>query len=217
MTKGSAEDVPPLKITRARTRRRPVSLPAPRERPPAPPPPEKDLPQHVHEDVTHLRYEAFKQSSAPANRMSSSHPSLSTRPYSAITVQRDLVRVLVRAQHFGGEKSSYSGLLHFLGRSRTPTQDGPRTMSTISAPILNTPAFGSSWASLVDKAALEGLPERERKRQEAIFELIATEAAYVRDLQLIVEIFYSSMINLLEPKAITVIFANVEDLLLTNT
>ena len=28
----------------------------------------------------------------------------------------------------------------------------------------------------------------ERKRQEAIFELINTEAAYVRDLQLIVEV-----------------------------
>ena len=59
----------------------------------------------------------------------------------------------------------------------------------------------------MDKAALEGLPERERKRQEAryfvtqmqatlthigyhqaIFEFIATEAAYVRDLQLIVEV-----------------------------
>jgi actin cytoskeleton-regulatory complex protein PAN1 len=61
-----------------------------------------------------------------------------------------------------------------------------------------------SWASLVDRNALEGLPDKERKRQEvgrlyalgklhymssqAIFELIATEAAYVRDLQLIVEV-----------------------------
>jgi actin cytoskeleton-regulatory complex protein PAN1 len=66
-----------------------------------------------------------------------------------------------------------------------------------------------SWASLVDKSALEGLPDRERRRQEvclrfgsiykrkpvlmrifgkAIFELIATEGAYVRDLQLVVEV-----------------------------
>jgi actin cytoskeleton-regulatory complex protein PAN1 len=62
----------------------------------------------------------------------------------------------------------------------------------------------------VDKTALEGIPPGERKRQEvafhfprhfvpfitcsfnlvlqAIFELINTELAYVRDLQLIVEV-----------------------------
>ena len=58
----------------------------------------------------------------------------------------------------------------------------------------------------MDKSALEGLPDRERRRQEvclrfcpihkvlmrmvgkAIFELIATEGAYVRDLQLTVEV-----------------------------
>lgn len=61
----------------------------------------------------------------------------------------------------------------------------------------------------MDKSALEGLPDRERRRQEvgfclgfmpkcktvlihlagkAIFELIATEGAYVRDLQLVVEV-----------------------------
>ena len=58
----------------------------------------------------------------------------------------------------------------------------------------------------MDKSALDGLPDRERRRQEvcflflssivrfyryfgkAIFELIATEGAYVRDLQLVVEV-----------------------------
>jgi len=69
----------------------------------------------------------------------------------------------------------------------------------------------------VDKTALEGIPTEERKRQEAIFELIYTEGAYVRDLQLIVEVFLSKMIRILDEKAITVVFANIEDLLLTNT
>lgn len=64
--------------------------------------------------------------------------------------------------------------------------------------------IGKSWSSLVDKSVVEGLPDTERKRQEvgympcvcvmvadrvqAIFELIATESAYVRDLQMIVEV-----------------------------
>jgi len=65
--------------------------------------------------------------------------------------------------------------------------------------------------------ALEGLPNDERKRQEAIFELISTEGAYVRDLQLIVGTFLAKLIPLLDEKAITVVFANIEDILLTNT
>ena len=40
----------------------------------------------------------------------------------------------------------------------------------------------------MDKSVLEEMPTKERRRQEAIFELISTEAAYVRDLQLIVEV-----------------------------
>jgi hypothetical protein len=52
---------------------------------------------------------------------------------------------------------------------------------------------------------------------QAIFELINTESAYVRDLQLIVEVFYASILPILSEKEATVVFANVEDLLLTNT
>ncbi|KAG2021075.1 signal transducer [Coprinopsis cinerea AmutBmut pab1-1] len=91
----------------------------------------------------------------------------------------------------------------------TPGVDSPSRAAS--------PTFGTSWASLVDKTALEGIPSNERKRQEAIFELINTEVAYVRDLQLIVEVFYSSMLDILSHKEITVVFANVEDILLTNT
>jgi hypothetical protein len=61
---------------------------------------------------------------------------------------------------------------------------------------------------LVDRSVVEGIPDDERKRQEvgsqpglgsgvdlgqAIFELIATESAYVRDLQMIVEVGWRSI------------------------
>jgi actin cytoskeleton-regulatory complex protein PAN1 len=71
---------------------------------------------------------------------------------------------------------------------------------------------------------------------QVIFELIATETAYVRDLQLIVEVshdigslqtktsscsssqvFYSDVIEILDAKDVEIIFSNVEDLLLVNT
>ncbi|ORX36220.1 hypothetical protein BD324DRAFT_627945 [Kockovaella imperatae] len=79
--------------------------------------------------------------------------------------------------------------------------------------------IGKTWSSLVDQGVLESMGDRERKRQEAIFEFIATEAAYNRDLQLIVEVFYASILHrkILDDKALTVIFANIEDILLANT
>ncbi|KAJ3827567.1 hypothetical protein F5880DRAFT_1609212 [Lentinula raphanica] len=187
-----------------------------------------EIPSHIEtQDTTPLddafeRYEAFRlaRSNADNNRLSTASfdTSLSS-PTTSVTMST--------APSKDGEARSHSGIFHFLsGRSKTPVDTDRRTL-TISAPILSnpssedsvrsaSPAFGSSWASLVDKSALEGIPPNERKRQEAIFELIATENAYVHDLQLIVEVFYSKLLPLLDRKAIVVIFANIEDILLTN-
>lgn len=65
--------------------------------------------------------------------------------------------------------------------------------------------------------AVAALPDHERKRQEAIFELCQTESTHVRDLQTIVEVFYNNIDSrgLLDEKARTVIFGNIEDVLLT--
>ncbi|KAG8749194.1 hypothetical protein FRC11_011540, partial [Ceratobasidium sp. 423] len=125
--------------------------------------------------------------------------------------------------------STKAAIKNFFGRGSE--RDRPRATVTISAPVISapisssgganergpSPAFGMSWTSLVDKSVVEGIPDDERKRQEAIFELIATESAYVRDLQMIVEKFYASMVPMLDEKSATVIFANVEDILLCNT
>jgi len=54
-------------------------------------------------------------------------------------------------------------------------------------------------------------------QNQAIFEFIATESTYNRDLQLIVQSFYAPLLDILDEKALTVIFANVEDILLANT
>lgn len=76
-------------------------------------------------------------------------------------------------------------------------------------------AGAPSWSSLVGPELLSGLSDTERKRQEAIFELISTETAHVRDLQIIVEVFFNSMQSMLSEKASTVIFANIESVLFT--
>ncbi|GAA5957438.1 hypothetical protein JCM21900_003306 [Sporobolomyces salmonicolor] len=113
------------------------------------------------------------------------------------------------------------------GRSRSGTLVGDKPRPVISSPRVpqsesgsdsrSSGAFGSSWASLIDPSALELLPGRERKRQEACYELIATEQSYVQSLQLVVEVFYQALQPVLPTKALQVIFANLDDILLNNT
>jgi hypothetical protein len=45
-----------------------------------------------------------------------------------------------------------------------------------------------SWASTMDPIELHAIPPEERKRQEAIFELISTERSYLNDLQMIINV-----------------------------
>ncbi|KAH7911883.1 hypothetical protein BJ138DRAFT_1062162 [Hygrophoropsis aurantiaca] len=205
-----------------------------KELPPIPPP----IDPTAHLKDAFDRYESFKKTHGNYNsRMSMS--SIDTTPSSpprspAVSLTPSLNRDAESRSSLSRDgESRTSQFLSFLNRHTTIRGTTPdfekRTIPTISGPILNgsppvdgppresSPAFGSSWASLVEKTALDGIPKNERRRQEAIFELISTEADYVRDLQLIVEHFYSRLMDALGEKATTVIFANIEDILLTNT
>lgn len=71
-----------------------------------------------------------------------------------------------------------------------------------------------TWSSLIASGSLESIPEQERKRQEAIFELIKSESGYLETLQLVVQEYYAKAQSVLEDKAVQVIFANIEDILL---
>lgn len=157
-----------------------------------------------------------------ANRMSAgsldtSSLTMSSPPRSPAVSLTPSIRDREREQERTGE-SRTSHFLSFLGRHArpgTPDGDRERKITVISGPIhgpasgvggmMNvggshgstregSPAFGTSWASLLDRTAVQEIPKVERKRQEAIFELISTEADYVRDLQLIVEVRISAPI-----------------------
>ena len=69
----------------------------------------------------------------------------------------------------------------------------------------------------MDPETIKDISKEERKRQEAIFELISTERSYLRDLQMIVELFYGPLQNILSSVELNIIFSNVEDILLCNT
>ncbi|KAN0063587.1 hypothetical protein ACQY0O_004035 [Thecaphora frezii] len=134
---------------------------------------------------------------------------------------------MTRSSRAASNAASTSGLIERIG---TPTISGPiarpasaqQVSRIVSGPVgvgsaagmTMSPQEGTSWSSIVGPEAIEGVPEMERKRQEAIFELISTEVAHVRDLQIVVEVFFNSMQDVLGEKASTVIFANIEAVLL---
>ncbi|KAF7728302.1 hypothetical protein EC973_006477 [Apophysomyces ossiformis] len=86
----------------------------------------------------------------------------------------------------------------------------------LSHPRPESPAL-TTWSSTMDEHELSAIPPEERTRQEAIYELISSERTYLRDLQMIVNIFYVDSGKYLSQKEQDVIFANVDDLLLCNT
>lgn len=66
----------------------------------------------------------------------------------------------------------------------------------------------------MDTETLSTYPDRERNRQEAIFELIKTEAAFVQNCQLLTEVFHRQLAPILGSRASMVIFANIEEIML---
>lgn len=89
-------------------------------------------------------------------------------------------------------------------------------MSDGESPAVVAAATTTSWSSLISNEFLSTLSDQERKRQEAIFELITTESTHVRDVQIVVDVFFNAMQPLLQTKAATVIFGNIEEILLAS-
>ncbi|KAJ3029914.1 UNVERIFIED_CONTAM: hypothetical protein HDU68_010697 [Siphonaria sp. JEL0065] len=92
----------------------------------------------------------------------------------------------------------------------------PMARNSASQQAVSSEGF-QHWASVVDQGLLAQLSLEDRKRQEAIFELIQTECHYLRDLQLLVELFYQPMSQFLSDADLRTIFANIEDILMVNT
>ncbi|KAL0078645.1 hypothetical protein J3Q64DRAFT_1664753 [Phycomyces blakesleeanus] len=92
---------------------------------------------------------------------------------------------------------------------------------TVCFPPISQPEFApiSTWASTMEQHELEAIPQEERARQEAIYELITTERGYLRDLQMIINasVFYADSGKYLTQEEQDVVFSNIDDLLLCNT
>ncbi|KAI9099787.1 Dbl homology domain-containing protein [Phlyctochytrium arcticum] len=97
------------------------------------------------------------------------------------------------------------------GRAGTGIPRSPSLSHVIPAPQAST-----AWAGRIDPNRLMRIQPDERKRQEAIYELIATEQSYVRDIELICQNFYVPMAAMMSPNDLATIFSNIEDIRLVN-
>ena len=68
------------------------------------------------------------------------------------------------------------------------------------------------WRDTVDPILLDHLSEREKKRQEALYELISTEEDYLRDLGIIIDTFRGPLVarRIVSDKEVAAMFSNVD-------
>eukprot|EP00732_Lithocolla_globosa_P002161 Lithocolla_globosa_v1_NODE_1328_length_2667_cov_11.503446.p2 type:complete len:329 gc:universal NODE_1328_length_2667_cov_11.503446:1042-56(-) len=94
-------------------------------------------------------------------------------------------------------------------------QGGVGTPMPAAAGMLPT---ATRWIDVVDPKEREKLSKDECKRQEVLYELFQTESDYVRDMDVIVEVFMipCRQKKVLKPKDLSVVFSNIEQLLPVN-
>ncbi|TPX37626.1 hypothetical protein SmJEL517_g00698 [Synchytrium microbalum] len=84
--------------------------------------------------------------------------------------------------------------------------------------VQRLPGEKEVWSDGIPKQVLDQLDGNEVKRQLAIFELIATERDYVRDLGILIDVFMKQLADrkLLSVKNVESVFSNLEQLLPVN-
>lgn len=185
--------------------------------------PQPEEPEAIEVEDAYARYEAFlaEAKSKPAPKPAT------PKVHTEVSLPVPAAPAPSATQRFSGFISRITGGAH--QPAAKPVISRPVSSAPISGPIsAPKPAspeqeedfgqgFGQTWSSLVDASVLETMPQQERKRQEALFELIATEASYVADVQLLVGVWYARLIDTLDEQSLGVIFANIEDIMMFNS
>ncbi|PLW16900.1 hypothetical protein PCASD_16384 [Puccinia coronata f. sp. avenae] len=120
---------------------------------------------------------------------------------------------------------SVSGPIHTLDEKlpQRPSTAQPRRpsnageISIITSPPGNAHFEPRTWSSIMDPNTLSRYSEKEKNRQEAIFELIETEATFVENCQILSQVFYKELEAAIGRRVAMMVFANIEDIMLFGT
>ncbi|SOV09494.1 uncharacterized protein UDID_19000 [Ustilago sp. UG-2017a] len=124
-----------------------------------------------------------------------------------------LVKAYAAYSRADSDMNSAGEILDSPKAARRTKDDMAMAQELVPIAITNSNTSGSSIAACFKLWTTTF--ERRTIKQQATFELISTETAHVRDLQIIVEAFFSSTQNMLSEKASTIIFANIQNALST--
>lgn len=124
-----------------------------------------------------------------------------------------------------GRRASIAGAISFnMGdENKTEERQNRPVISRAETPVREDtqPAIvvRKTWRDCLTKEEIETMAPKDRKRQDAIWELMNTEADYVNDVKLIVHTFMKPMIEkkVLQPKLIQLLFQNIEEILTLNS
>ncbi|KAJ3307215.1 Myosin 10A, isoform D [Kappamyces sp. JEL0829] len=102
-----------------------------------------------------------------------------------------------------------------------PAATPPKTTSVKKGPSQRAPGQRWLWSDFMggpEEVAKLSLSKQEIKRQEVIYEIIATEADYIQDLETILELYIRPLqkSKLIRPKDMAIIFSNIEQVLPVN-
>ncbi|KAL6055032.1 RhoGEF domain containing protein [Balamuthia mandrillaris] len=113
-------------------------------------------------------------------------------------------RTIIEEEHSEQEASS---------KLSSSTSSLPSLSPSSSPATLSLSTSGSSISTTAASASTANIPDkRERTRKEAINEIVNTERDYVRDMQLVIQVFLAPLKEkqLMEPQKLSTIFSNVE-------
>ncbi|KAJ3221216.1 Intersectin-2 [Clydaea vesicula] len=122
-----------------------------------------------------------------------------------------------KAVQFNLKPETGSGNFDFNNSASMKGSENSIPRSESFRPANSLSIYHQPWSALISPEILQTIPLQERKRQEAIFELCGTEQSYVQDLQLMIELFFKPMQQIMSKGDINYLFQNIEEILTTNS
>ncbi|KNE91032.1 hypothetical protein PSTG_15540 [Puccinia striiformis f. sp. tritici PST-78] len=146
----------------------------------------------------------------PDRRQSSSSSSSSSGPSARFTHHSPDAR-----------RPSVSGPIHTVDELPEPRRPSVASNLALPSTIPSSHVDGHhgtrTWSSMIDPTILSQYTEKEKNRQEAIYELIKTESSFVESCEILTQVYYQELEPILGMRAMAIIFGNIEDIMLFGT
>jgi len=151
----------------------------------------------------------FSKSTENISNISNSRSSISsTTPIQHSNSARTSLSINVKDVNIDSRKGSHHSAR--ISQATTPT----RVIHRVTTPTVSR----QKWSDFVSNSTIQNLSKKEVQRQEVMFEMINTEKDYLKDLDIVMDIYIDPMKKqkIIRQKDIDVIFSDWENILLVH-